>query len=186
MRKCKFYIDGKSPFSIVAVVLMGLCAALRVLYYWGRPTPPIEFWICYVNVLAACVLFGIAVLAFGQRLPQLICLPVAMGVVFFAVKAFWFESWLQTVLCLILYTGVLVLFCLTLFGVIPTKRLLYPLFGLPFLYHIFVEDMQIYILADPPVPFHEWLPELSVLCIMAALFFLSIGMKKEKNAPECG
>ena len=106
-------------------------------------------------------------------------LPVLMGVVFFMVKAFTFETMTHTVLCLILYTAVLVIYSLTIFGIIRTKYLLYPLFGLPLLYHIFVEDMQIYILAEPPVPFFEWLPEISVLCIMAALLCVSVAMRKK-------
>ena len=104
---------------------------------------------------------------------------MALGVFFFIVKAFSFESPLHTALCVVLYTAVLVIFSLTLLGVIPTKLLLYPLFGLPLLYHIFVEDMQIYVLAEPPVPFFEWLPEISVLCIMAALLSLSVALEKK-------
>ena len=83
------------------------------------------------------------------------------------------------ILCLCLYTLVLVLYCLTVFGIIPTKKLLYPLFGLPLLYHVFIEDMKNYILAQPPVPIIEWLPEISVLLIMAGLLCLSVAMKKK-------
>jgi hypothetical protein len=39
--------------------------------------------------------------------------------------------------------------------------------------------MKIYVLAKPPVPFVEWLPEISVLLIMAGLLSLSIAMKKK-------
>ena len=46
-----------------------------------------------------------------------------------------------------------------------------------------VEDMQIYILADPRPPFFEWLPEISVLCIMAALLCVSVAMKKKEEHP---
>jgi len=42
-----------------------------------------------------------------------------------------------------------------------------------------VEDMKLYILAHPPVPFIEWLPEISVLLIMTGLLCLSIGMQKK-------
>ena len=72
----------------------------------------------------------------------------------------------------------LALYTLTIFGVIRTKVLLYPLFGLPLAYHIFVEDMQLYILADPRPPFAEWLPEISVLCIMASLLAVSFAIRK--------
>jgi hypothetical protein len=76
-----------------------------------------------------------------------------------------------------LYLAVLVLFCGTLLGFLPTKKLLYPLFGLPLVYHILVEDTQYYFFADPPVPVWYWMPEISVLCIMAGLLCLSISLK---------
>jgi hypothetical protein len=41
-----------------------------------------------------------------------------------------------------------------------------------------VEDTQLYIFADPPVPFLEWLPEISVLMIMAALLSISVALEK--------
>ena len=105
---------------------------------------------------------------------------VAVGVVFFVLKAMDFAP-LHRNLCLLLYTAVLVLYFLTVLGIIPTVKLLYPLFGLPFLYHVFVEDTKAYFFADPPVPVVEWMPEISVLCIMASLFCLTFSMKKSPN-----
>ncbi|MBQ4043277.1 MAG: hypothetical protein IJD06_04700 [Clostridia bacterium] len=85
-----------------------------------------------------------------------------------------------------MYLAVLVLYSLTVWGVIVTKKLLYPLFGLPLLYHIFVEDMQLYILADPRPPFTDWLPEISVLCIMGALFSAVFAMHRKIALPIDG
>ncbi len=178
MKRKGFYIDRRHPFAIAAVCLMLLCAVIRGIYYFGKALSPLELWVYVITVTVACILFALFVVFCGKTKPQLILIPVALGVFFFIVKAFSFESTLHTALCVLLYTAVLVLFSLTLLGVIPFPYLLYPLFGLPLLYHILVEDMQFYILADPPIPFFEWLPEISVLCIMAALFCLSVSMKK--------
>jgi hypothetical protein len=101
-----------------------------------------------------------------------------MGCVFFAVKALGFPSMIHTILCLCLYALVAVLFGATVTGRVPTQIPLWFLFGLPMLYHIFVEDTQLYIFADPPVPFLEWLPEISVLMIMAALLSISVALEK--------
>ncbi len=174
----RYYIECKNPFAILAVLFMTVSAGCRIFYYANTGMTPVEFWLYDVNMLAAAVIFDIAILVFGKTLPQLTTLPVCMGVIFFAVKSFTFESTVHTALCLILYTGVLVLYTLTIFGVITTKILLYPLFGLPLLYHIFVEDMQLYFLASTKFSFYDFLPELSVLCIMAALFCLSFSLKK--------
>ena len=179
MKKTTLSIRSGHPCAILSVALMLLCATLRGVYYFGKSLSPLELWVYSVTVTVACLLFAVFVIGFGRSRPRLILIPVALGVFFFIVKAFSFESLVHTVLCVILYTAVLVIFSLTLLSVIPTKRLLYPLFGLPLLYHIFVEDMKLYVLAAPPVPFFEWLPEISVLCIMAALLSLSLALEKK-------
>ena len=153
-------------------------AVIRIIYFWGRELDGELLWVHLINVVFAAIIFSAAVIFCGEQLPQLTALPVLMGVVFFIIKALSFESRIHTILCIILYIAVLLIYSLTVFGVIKTKYLLYPLFGLPLLYHIFVEDMQIYILAEPRVPFIEWLPEISVLCIMAALLSVSFAIKK--------
>jgi hypothetical protein len=178
MKRSCFYIDRQSPAAWLSLFFMTVSALIRAVYYSVTPMTSLVFWIHFVNVIAAAIVFAVAVLFFCERCPQLTAISVLMGVVFFMVKAFTFETMTHTILCLILYTAVLVLYSLTIFGVIRTKYLLYPLFGLPLLYHIFVEDMQIYILADPRPVFFEWLPEISVLCIMAALLCISVAMRK--------
>ena len=82
-------------------------------------------------------------------------------------------------LCILLYLLVAVLYTGTVFGRIRTKWLLVPLFGLPLLYHIFVEDLNAMRSANPP-SFDAGMQEVSVLCIMLSLLLLSIAMKKKK------
>ena len=181
MKRSIFYIKRDSIAACLSLFFMAASAIIRAVYYSVTPMTPLVFWVHFVNVIAAAVVFGVAVILFGEKCPQLTAVSVLMGVVFFMVKAFTFETMTHTVLCLILYTAVLVLYSLTIFGIIRTKYLLYPLFGLPLLYHVFVEDMQIYVLADPQPPFFEWLPEISVLCIMAALLCVSVAMRKKEE-----
>ena len=106
-------------------------------------------------------------------------LPVLLGVVFFIIKSFTFDSVLHTILCILLYLLVAVLYTGTVFGRIRTKWLLVPLFGLPLLYHIFVEDLNAMRSANPP-SFDAGMQEVSVLCIMLSLLLLSIAMKKKQ------
>ena len=68
--------------------------------------------------------------------------------------------------------------CLTVSGRIPTKKLLYPLFGLPLAFHLFVEDVKNYVI--PGAPLHAWLPEISVLMIMASLLCISVALEPRK------
>lgn len=178
MKPSYYFLDRRHPAAWLSVFFMLAAAIVRAVYFIGRESTPVEFWIHFVNVIVSCVFFCLVVLLWGEKRPELTMISVLLGVVFFMVKACTFASILHTVLCFLLYTAVLVLYALTIFGVIRTKYLLYPLFGLPLLYHIVVEDSRYYYLADPMPPFTEWLPEISVLCIMAALFCLAVALKK--------
>ena len=102
---------------------------------------------------------------------------LALGVTFFILKATTFTP-LHRFLCTALYLGVLALFGGTVLGLLPTKKLLYPLFGLPLLVHLFIEDPPKYVFSGVPV--WDWLPEISVLCIMAGLLTLSIALEATK------
>ena len=59
-----------------------------------------------------------------------------------------------------------------------------PLFGLPFLYHIFVEDLAALRDTANPITLSAGLQEISVLCVMLALLFTAIAMKKKKPQTE--
>ena len=158
---------------------MVLAAWLRLYFYLPMIMEPamkmLHLWLPVSAV-------GVFVLAFalgGAWKKPGALLSVVLGVVFFILKARNFEPMHRT-FCTVLYILILVLFGLTLLGLLPTKKLLYPLFGLPLAYHILVEDTRYYFFEDPPVPVRQWMPEISVLCIMAALLCLSIALQTEK------
>ena len=96
--------------------------------------------------------------------------PVAGFVVFFIYKALSFSSVLHTVLCSILYLAVLVFFLLTALGVLRTRIFLILLAGLPLLVHI-IMDLSDY------ESFFLFLPELSVLLLMASLLCLALRLR---------
>ncbi|MBQ3065400.1 MAG: hypothetical protein IJC98_04105 [Clostridia bacterium] len=175
-----WYTDARYASTRIALLLMTASAIIRTVYFAVRAVPPsMTEWIVHLLLpIGAAAVFDVVILRYARTHLHLTCVSVWMGVLFFAWKAFSFESRLHTILCLFLYTAVLVLYTMVvLFGIGP-KELLYLLFGLPLLYHIFVEDLQEYILADPRPPFLEWLPEISVLCIMGALLALSVALER--------
>lgn len=170
-----FVADPRHPCTVISMALMALSAILRCIYY---PSAGLDFWgllLYLILPVAAAVVYIAAILWKGSETLLPTCISVVGGVLFFYLKAFTFAHWWHTLLCCILYTAVLLLYTLTVAGVIRTKVLLYPLFGLPFLFHLLVEDPPKYWLSGLPV--FEWLPELSVLGIMLALFFIAIAMK---------
>lgn len=179
-RRSPYTLEPRGKMTRLAVVCMMLSILVRVVYFSRVDMPPSYVLIHLGLPLVSAVIFWTVVEFFSREYLALTSLSVLVGVVFFVFRIF--SLGLPTIhicLCLCLYTLVLVLFTLTVFGVIPTKKLLYPLFGLPLFYHIFIEDMKNYVLAEPSVPFVHWLPEISVLLIMAGLLCLSIAMKKK-------
>lgn len=157
--------------------MMAVAVLIRVIYFAAEGGSAGTLAVHLLLPILAALTFFFVVL---RRLPaKYTALGVLFGVVFFIIKAFTFDSKLHTTLCVILYLTVLTLYSVTVFGLIPTKKQLYPLFGLPLLYHIFVEDMQLYVFAEPPVPYFQWLPEISVLLIMAGLLCISLGLEEK-------
>ena len=159
---------------------MAAAVLVRLCYYLPKALAPgfalVHLWM----PVAAGVCFLVGMALGGRWAKPGALTALVLGVTFFVIKAMSFTPVHRT-LCTILYLTVLVLFSATLLGYLPTKRLLYPLFGLPLLYHIFVEDTQAYFFADPPIPVADWMPEISVLCIMAGLLCLSIGLEVRRT-----
>lgn len=167
-----------NKFTVLGLGMMAVSVLIRMVYFAAHGGGAGHLTVHLLLPILAAVTFFVVVL---KGMPaEYTALGVLFGVVFFIIKAFTFASKLHTFLCVILYLLVLSLYSATVFGLLPTKKLLYPLFGLPLLYHIFVEDMQLYVFAEPPVPFFEWLPEISVLLIMAGLLCISLGLERKQ------
>lgn len=162
------------------MLLMALSAVLRLIYYPQKSLSCADAWLYLYLPLLSAVLFIVFLLLWGRRTLVPLCLPVVGGVAFFIIKAFTFASPLHTALCCVLYSGVLVLTCLTFCGILRTKYLLYPLFALPLLVHGAMDIHELFFAAER-TPLSEFPPEASVLCIMAALLCLSIAMEKPSN-----
>lgn len=178
--RAKFYVDKNSWMVHLAVILMALSAVFRLIGCWGGWSDQFFAASQIVLPLICNLLFILFLLVFGGRAFWTTVLPVILGVVFFIIKSFTFTSWIHTVLCILLYLLVAVLYTATAFGVIRTKWLLVPLFGLPFIYHVAVEDAAALRNAAQPVTLAAGLQEISVLCIMLALFFTALAMKKRR------
>mgnify|MGYP000626998687 FL=1 len=119
----------------------------------------------------SAALYPVLLALFGRRTIVPLLAPVAGFVVFFIYKALSFSSVLHTVLCSILYLAVLVFFLLTALGVLRTRFFLILLAGLPLLVHI-IMDLSDY------EGFFLFLPELSVLLLMASLLCLALRLRR--------
>lgn len=176
--KIKYTIDEKSFFGHSAVLLMAMSAIFRLIGCWGFWNDMLYMVMHVIIPVASCLLLILCISFLGKKGFFLSCVPVILGVIFFIYKAFSFESRIHMVLCILLYLAVAVLYTGTVVGSIQTKWMLPPLFGLPFIYHVFVEDLPALSNSEMPVTFAAGMQEMSVLCIMAALFCVGMGLKK--------
>lgn len=179
-KRLEVTIQTKHRGAVAACGFMALAAILRLWHYLPSDMDALTLWVHLLLPTAAAVIFLLGMAAGPKWAKPASMTAVVLGVAFFIIKAQTFAP-LHRTLCTILYLAVLVLYNATVLGYLPTKKLLYPLFGLPFVYHLLVEDTRLYFFAEPPVPVWDWMPELSVLSIMAGLFCLTFAMKTEKR-----
>lgn len=183
--KIRYSVSKSNFFVKLAVIFMLLSVLCRFLGYWGFWSNQNSSFIIFQIVLPilCSLLFIVLILYAGRRLFSLTFIPVLLGVMFFIIKAFGFDSILHTILCICLYLAVAFIYTATVFGVIRTKWLLAPLFGLPLIVHIYL-DRDMIAPAGKAVELSELLPEISVLCIMAALLCTCFAMKRRDFAAE--
>ena len=176
--KVKFYVERGSFGVQATVILMSLSVAFRIIGCWGLwDDRTFAVWQIALPIFSALLLI-LSVWFLGKHALWASFVPVLLGAVFFIVKSLGFESMMHTVLCIVLYTAVIVLYFCTVFGILRTKWILALLFGLPFLYHVFIEDLSALRDTANPISFSAGMQEMSVLCTMLGLFFLSVSMKK--------
>lgn len=184
--KLRYSVSRKNFFVKLSAFFMLLSMLCRLLGYWGFwANQTSDFVLTQILLPVMCnLLFVVVILYMGRRFFALSCVPVILGVVFFIIKALGFDSVIHMILCICLYLAVAIIYTATVFGVIRTKWLLAPLFGLPLLYHIFVDDISTLRADENAMSLGEWLPEISVLCIMLSLLLICFAMKKRDFAAE--
>ncbi len=176
--KRRIYVEPGCTLARLACAFMACSMVLRLVWcarFPGELSGSAVFTQGVLPLLSAAV-FIFCLLRYGKKALWISFFPVLGGVIFFLTKAAGFVWW-HRALCTLLYLSVAALYGLTVFGVLPTRRLLVPLFGIPLAYHLVVQDLiqnlSVYSAA-------QWLKECSVLCIMAALLTASIAMREEE------
>ena len=182
--RVKFFIDKTGFFAEGAMILLVLAAIFRFIGCWGMWVDRIPAMMQIALPVCSCLLLMLCVLLLGKKGFFLSFIPVLLGVVFFVYRSLFFDNMVHTVLCILLYMVVAVVYTATVFGWIRTKWLLPPLFGLPFLYHLIVEDLPALNQGAQTLKFTDGMQEMSVLFIMAALFCIGMGLKKRPVEPK--
>lgn len=177
--KIRYSVNGKGIAAKLTALLLFVAAALMLLGYWGFwASEEQSFILTHILLPVMCdVLFALTVLYLGDKLFAASFVPVVLGAAFFIINAAATGKVLNVLLCALISVVAAVLYTATMFGKVKSKWPLVALFALPFIYRIFVTDRNMFLIKDP-VDLREWLPELSVLCMLLALIVAVFAMKK--------
>ena len=177
--KVKYSIDKKSFFGHSAVLMLAMAAVFQFIGCWGYWNDMFSFVMQALLPIASCVLMVLCISFLGKKGFFLSILPMIVAVVFLVYRSFGFESRIQMVLCILLYLAGAVIYAGTVTGSIHTKWLLPPLFALPFIYQVVLIDLPALANTAEPVTFAAGMQEMSLLCILAGMFCLGMGLKKK-------
>ena len=181
MDKIRYNVNGKNLLVRLAAVLMLLSAMFRIIGYWGFWKTQSECF-GYMQILLPIVCniaFAVMILYCGEKHFSLTLIPVLMGVVFFVVKATDMKVF-PMLACVIVSVLVGVVYFATVLGIVKTKWLLTAAFGVPLIYQLIFRDGATLLAKENAMTMEEFIPELSVLCILISLLLVVFAMKKRK------
>lgn len=180
--KTRFYLDKTGFFAESAMIFLVLAAVFRFFGCWGMWENRGEYVMLTLLPIFCCLLMTLCIILFGRKGFFLSVIPVMLGMVFFIWKALYYPSWVNTVICVVYNLAVAVIYTGTVFGWIPTKWLLVPMFALPFLYRVSVIDIPALSNKAEPVLFSTGMQELSILGILAGMFCVAMALRKRPAA----
>ena len=176
--KTRFYLDKTGFFAESAMIFLVLAAVFRFFGCWGMWENRGEYVMLTLLPIFCCLLMTLCIILFGRKGFFLSVIPVMLGMVFFIWKALYYPSWVNTVICVVYNLAVAVIYTGTVFGWIPTKWLLVPMFALPFLYRVSVIDIPALSNKAEPVLFSDGMQELSILGILAGMFCVAMALRR--------
>ena len=176
--KTRFYLDKTGFFAESAMIFLVLAAVFRFFGCWGMWENKGEYVMLTLLPIFCCLLMTLCIILFGRKGFFLSVIPVMLGMVFFIWKALYYPSWVNTVICVVYNLAVAVIYTGTVFGWIPTKWLLVPMFALPFLYRVSVIDIPALSNKAEPVLFSKGMQELSILGILAGMFCVAMALRR--------
>lgn len=185
--KESFRINPGSPAAIASMLAFALSIPLYTAGYADRlHEPVIAFALVFLYALSAA-LFIVVILKFGRKALRLSILPVFIGLLNLVFKLILDPRGagaLHHSSAIALYLSVFVLWTLTVLYVIRTKWVLALLFLVPFVKHVFADDLPVLLGTAEPVSVSTWLKEISMLLLMLAYFFCAVSF--ERTVPKRG
>ena len=184
MKKIRYYTERNSFGVEAAVILFALSIIFRVIGCWGLWKDQLYLLSQIALPTVSALLFILLLVFLGRIALWTTSLPMMMGTAFFILRAMTFDSTVKIVLCVVLYVLLAVLYIGTVFNVIPGRWPLMLAFALPLVYHIVMIDLPALNDLEHPVSFAAGMREMSILCIILAMFFTAVAIKKRVIEPE--
>ena len=184
--KVKYKVDKNKWMIRLAVCLMYVSIVCRLIAYWGfwlEPGADETFTRVYLPIVC-CIVFIVFIKLFGNKGLWTTSFPVMLIAVFLILETFEFDIWWIKAGSIFLYLVVATIYTMTVFGKIKTKWLLVFCVGTPIVYHLAFQDRTSLLTASEPNVILAWLPEISQMCFLIALLFITLAIEKIKPQIE--
>lgn len=177
--KLRYRVGKRNFFMRLSWLLLAISVLFIFMANWG-------FWheadksVLYFQILlpaASCIIFMLIINHMGEKGFFLTLIPVMCGAAYLMINVVDSGKMLFSLIGITLCIVVTLAYMMTVFGIIRSKWALVPIIALPIVYRIFVQDHDLFFSGDT-VHITDLLPELAILCMLAALFFIVFAMKK--------
>ncbi len=176
--RIKFYEEKTSFWPQAAVVMLMIASVCQFVGNWGQWTNRMNLLVQVVLPILSFLCFALFLMLLGKHALWLTAVPFLTGVLYFLFGVWYADSKLVMIIGVAYCVLAAVLYLGTVFAIIRTKWLLVPVFAIPFLYRAFYRDVLILQHSGAEVSFTDGMREMSLLCVLLAMTFTSIGMRK--------
>ena len=175
-----FRVDYRRPAAIASMLAFAFCIPTLIMGYADRLNEPIIAAVVVLLPVLGAALMIAAIVFFGRTALWMTAFPVCLGVIGFAFKLVIDpngQSVLHHISAVVLYFMLVLIWALTVFYVIRTKWILAVLLIIPFIKHIFVNDLPVLTGAAASISASSWLKEACILSFLLALFFCAVSFE---------
>jgi hypothetical protein len=177
-KRTNYYVNRSNPLVWLSAALMIGAAVARIASYrlYGLDNDTTALFVFQILLsVFSMALFVLTLFVHGPTRIYRIAVPIILGCVCFAYRATTFELWHQ-LFCWLLYLVIAVVFTATVSGHVKSRLLALLAFGLPLAVHLF-QDIALEHFHTPA----QWLPESSVLLIMASALCLLLALRRRPD-----
>ena len=191
-RHIRYTLDRKSFFGKAAMLCLFLSIVFRGIGAFLNPTifrdqfDTVEF---ALPILCA-LLYLLSVLFFGRRWFKITIVPFLLGVMACVLRLFSFDNIMQQemsvqriLVSVCFYLVLTAVYSAVVFSGLRAKYLLFVLFLVPLAYHIGFEIVPAF-RGGYPINAYLVLMELSVLAVIFAMLFVSLGLSSKTRLKE--